>query len=115
MHKSAVPTYRARYYTMMEAIKEHLIPLGFQISTGKSYDTQSHSAANGVVNGHANGITNGHADKRVQVAGGYFTYLTTPADLPISVAELAALGLQKYNLKFAFGGMMTVEGDESMH
>ncbi|KAF7556575.1 hypothetical protein G7Z17_g1320 [Cylindrodendrum hubeiense] len=96
-----IPTYRSRYYAMFRAIKEHLIPLGFRVSTGKPYEASPTS----------NGETNGHS-KKVEVAGGYFTYITTPEDLPISVAELAALALEKYDLKFAYGSMMTVEGDE---
>ncbi|KAH7013034.1 pyridoxal phosphate-dependent transferase [Ilyonectria destructans] len=79
-----IPTYRSRYYAMFRAIKEHLIPLGFCVSTGKPYEA----------------------------SGGYFTYITVPQDLSVSVEQLAALALEKYDLKFAYGGMMTVEGDE---
>lgn len=93
-----IPTYRARHIALFKAISTHLLPLGFTISTGKPYE-------------YSNGLSNG-AHKNIQVAGGYFTYLTVPADLPIGADALAALGLQKYDLKFAFGGMMTVEGDE---
>ncbi|KAG9255123.1 aminotransferase [Emericellopsis atlantica] len=96
-----VPTYRARYNTLFRVIREHLLPLGFHISTGKPY-----------AYGHiSNGATNGHAQSGV-VVGGYFTYLTVPDDLPITADQLAARGLEKYDLKFASGGMMTVEGDE---
>ncbi|KAH7161802.1 pyridoxal phosphate-dependent transferase [Dactylonectria macrodidyma] len=76
-----IPTYSSRYYAMFRAIKEHLLPLGFCVSTGKPYSAALISNA--------------------------------PADLSITVAELAALALEKYDLKFAYGGMMTVEGDES--
>lgn len=99
IQETLIPTYRSRYYTLFKAIKEHLLPLGFEISTGKPYeqalanDTNSHTPA-------------------TSVAGGFFTYLTIPADLTIQANKLAEIALQEYNLKFAFGGMMTVEGDK---
>ncbi|KAL6408369.1 uncharacterized protein AUP68_08226 [Ilyonectria robusta] len=96
-----IPTYRSRYYAMFRAIKEHLIPLGFCVSTGKLYEACPTS----------NGERNGHSKMNV-VAGGYFTYITVPQDLSVSVGELAALALERYDLKFAYGGMMTVEGDK---
>lgn len=122
---TAIPTYRARYHAMMKAIKQHLLPLGFEISVGKPYGASL--ASSKLTNGHATtSLTNGHATNGINVhathginghshsvseAGGYFTYLSTPRDLPISVSELAAIGLEKYNLKFAFGDMFQVEGD----
>ncbi|KAH7310831.1 aromatic amino acid aminotransferase [Stachybotrys elegans] len=87
-----IPTYSSRYYTMMQAIETELLPLGFEISTGKPYEAEP------------------GASQAVAVAGGYFTYLTVPAGLP--VGKLAQLALEQHNLKFANGGMMTVEGDD---
>ncbi|KAK7428187.1 Valine--pyruvate aminotransferase [Neonectria magnoliae] len=95
-----IPTYRSRYYAMLRAIEEHLIPLGFRVSTGTTYEASA-----------PNGQTNGHAQKE-PAAGGYFTYISAPTDLPFSVGDLAAMALQEHDLKFAYGGMMTVEGDE---
>ncbi|KAK7404077.1 Valine--pyruvate aminotransferase [Neonectria punicea] len=95
-----IPTYRSRYYAMSKAIEEHLIPLGFRVSTGKPYEASS----------APNSKTNGHARKEA-AAGGYFTYISAPADLPLSVGDVAALALQRHDLKFAYGGMMAVEGD----
>jgi DNA-binding transcriptional MocR family regulator len=107
-----IPTYSSRYYALHNAVQKHLVPLGFKVSTGTPYDpdADTHDAgAEAKTNGH--GHSNGHTE-RVGVAGGYFTYLSVPTDLPVSAAKLAAFGMDKYNLKFAFGAMMTVEGDE---
>lgn len=106
--ETLVPTFRARYYTMMSAIQRRLIPLGFQIDVGKPYERSLSS-----MNGHTNGYTNGHADdKHASIeAGGYFTWILAPIDLADRVPELAAVALEKYNLKFAYGGMFQVAGD----
>lgn len=106
--KTLIPTYRARYYALFNAVDELLVPLGFKVSTGTPYEV---SSAETKANGHTNGATNGHSGPRA--AGGYFTYLTVPSDIGITVGELAALALEKHNLKFAFGAMMAVEGDKS--
>lgn len=98
-----IPTYRSRYYALLKAAEEHLIPLGFKVATGRPYDYHGMADA-------ANG-TNGHSAS-MAVAGGYFTYLSIPPDMPVGAERMAALGLEKYNLKFAYGAMMTVEGDE---
>jgi DNA-binding transcriptional MocR family regulator len=103
-----IPTFRKRYYGMMKAIKKELLPIGFEISVGKPYEASSHT--NGYTNGHTIGNTNGHS-KAVAEAGGYFTYLTLPSDVSARTAELAATGLEKYDLKFAYGGMFQVQGD----
>lgn len=92
-----IPTYRSRYNALFNAVRDHLLPLGFQVSTGKPYEY------------HGTGITNGHSN--VAVAGGYFTYLTIPPDLSLRTDKMATAALEKYNLKFAYGAMMTVEGD----
>ena len=92
-----IPTYRARYYAMFEAIEESLLPLGFTVTTGTPYETSSTVQSNG---------------RGPEIAaGGYFTYLTVPSGLSLSVPELAALAVDKYNVKFAYGEMMAVEGD----
>jgi DNA-binding transcriptional MocR family regulator len=106
--KTLIPTYRARYYALFNAIDELLVPLGFKVSTGTPYEV---SSAETKTNGHTNRSTNGHSSSRA--AGGYFTYLTVPSDVGITVGELAALALEKHNLKFAFGAMMAVEGDKT--
>lgn len=93
-----IPTYRSRYYALFKAIDELLVPLGFEVTTGKPYEESSAIEVSG--------------QRSAQVAGGYFTYLSIPADLRIDAGKLAALALEKYELRFAFGGMMAVEGDE---
>ncbi|KAF4961853.1 hypothetical protein FSARC_10039 [Fusarium sarcochroum] len=97
-----IPTYRSRYYALHNAVSDHLESLGFQISIGKPYDVALDLSVQ----------SNGKSCERIPMAGGYFAYLTVPEDLPISSTRLAALGMEKHNLKFAFGAMMTVEGDE---
>jgi DNA-binding transcriptional MocR family regulator len=94
-----IPTYRSRYYALRNAIQDHLAPLGFRTSTGTPYNGSPDSGIE----------SNGEAT----VAGGYFTYVRVPKGLPISPAELASLAMEKHNLKFAFGAMMTVEGDQT--
>ncbi len=101
-----IPTYRSRYNTLIRAVETDLIPLGFRISTGKPYDYDATTIANGTKHGHATAAAK-------TVAGGYFTYITIPVDLPVSAEKLAAMALTNYTLKFAFGAMMTVEGDNS--
>lgn len=86
-----LPTYRSRYYAMLDAIAKHLKPLGMQISTGKPY------------------TENGQPG--VSQAGGYFIWLLLPSNLASRAAALAARGLEKYDLKFAYGEMMQVQGD----
>jgi DNA-binding transcriptional MocR family regulator len=96
-----IPTFRDRYYALLSAIDTYLVPLGMQISTGKPYD-------------EATVQTNGDSDShRVHCtqAGGYFMWLLLPTELAGRGAELAAIGLEKHNLKFAFGDMMQVQGD----
>jgi DNA-binding transcriptional MocR family regulator len=98
-----IPTFRDRYYALLSAIDEHLVPLGMQISTGKLYDETTMLEANG---------QNGHRVHCTQ-AGGYFIWLLLPVELAGKGSKLATTGLEKYNLKFAFGDMMQVEGDAS--
>ncbi|KAF4341705.1 plp-dependent transferase [Fusarium beomiforme] len=98
-----IPTYRSRYYVLRNAIRHLLEPLGFNISTGTPYGGIADP------NMQSNEVSHG----RVAVAGGFFIYLTIPNGLLVSSAELAALALERYKLKFAFGAMMAVEGDNS--
>lgn len=98
----------------MQAIQEKLVALGFTVSIVKPYEmtTKSVPTTNGA---DTNGHTNGHDQSRagvVREAGGNFTYLTRSSDLPVPVSELAAIALEKYDLKFAYGDMFQVEGDE---
>lgn len=101
INDTLVPTYRARYYTMMRAIDELLVPLGFKVSAGTPYEDCGTSGTQ----------TSGHRGQ-CQAAGGYFIYLIVPSDLTIDVSMLAAKSTEDYKLKFAFGDMMVVEGDE---
>ncbi|KAF2799322.1 PLP-dependent transferase [Melanomma pulvis-pyrius CBS 109.77] len=102
LRDSVIPTFRVRYYGMMRAIKKELLPLGFEVSVGKPYNASSQ---------YTNGHTNGNA-KSIPEAGGYFTYLTLPSDLSERTTKLATVALKKYDLKFAFGDMFRVQGDE---
>ncbi|KAG9193584.1 hypothetical protein G6011_03619 [Alternaria panax] len=96
-----IPTFRVRYYAMLEAIDDYLVPLGVTVSTGKPYTETSR---------HVNGVENGHKEQSTQ-AGGYFIWLLLPEDLGGKAADLAAKALHKYNLKFAYGDMMQVQGE----
>lgn len=91
LRNQVLPTYRKRYYAMLDAIDKYLVPLGMQISTGKPYIENSKVG--------------------VPQAGGYFIWLLLPADLAGKAAALAARGLEKHDLKFAYGEMMQVQGD----
>ncbi|KAF5679212.1 aminotransferase [Fusarium heterosporum] len=95
-----IPTYRSRYYALRKAIQDHLVPLGFHTTTSIPYDESFGSDVES-------------NRECVAVAGGYFTYVRVPDDLPISPERLAALSLEECNMKFAFGAMMAVEGDKS--
>ena len=85
-----IPTYAARYYTMVDAIHEYLEPLGVHISTGKPYIV----------------------DDGLEVAGGFFLCVSLPEAFP-HTSELAAKAIQEQELKFAHGRMFGVKGDAS--
>ncbi|KAK9364358.1 pyridoxal phosphate-dependent transferase, partial [Lipomyces kononenkoae] len=114
-----VPTYRSRSYAMKDAIKSHLLPLGFEMSVAAPHGSVSTPKVNGYsskcktngING-VNGVNgvNCHAHD-VAVSGGYFIYIMIPKNLPITAQELAAKALEDINLKFAFGDMFQVEDD----
>ena len=77
----------------MSAIKTYLEPLGVRITTGAPYIVPD--------------------DKDVVVpAGGFFTYISFPAELP-SADVIAKRAREEYGLTFAFGEMFVVKGDET--
>lgn len=84
---SLIPTYRQRSYALMSAIAELLGPLGVTVDINKPKNASS--------------IT----------AGGFFTYLRLPDDLPVA-RTVAAFALKEENLRVAFGHMFVVTGDE---
>lgn len=83
-----VPTYRERYYALMSAIENVLVPLGVRVEVNRPKDAGS------------------------PTAGGFFTYLRLPDDLPVA-KNVAAIALKDQLLRVAFGHMFTVNGDES--
>jgi DNA-binding transcriptional MocR family regulator len=86
IQQTLIPTYRTRYYAMMQAIQDTLIPLGVTIESN---------------------VQNG-------TAGGFFLYIRMPSDMP-PAKVVAAVALQDHNLRVAFGHMFTVAGNpESM-
>ncbi|KAK9420035.1 putative Aminotransferase class I/classII domain-containing protein [Seiridium unicorne] len=93
-----IPTYRSRYYALMDAINNELVPLGFEISSGAPYHVSSDTTSNG-------------HDSNITVCGGYFVYLLVPLKLTTATKDLAVIALEKGNLKFAYGEMFQVEGD----
>lgn len=82
-----VPTYRRRYYTLMAAVKDLLAPLGVQVEVNRPKDATT------------------------ATAGGFFTYLRLPDDLP-AARTVAAVALKEKKLRIAFGHMFTVTGDD---
>ncbi|KAF2805003.1 PLP-dependent transferase [Mytilinidion resinicola] len=111
--ETLVPVYRARYYVLMDAIREYLVPLGFELSVGKPYEASLKTTTK--VNGtnsinSTNGVHQNGTSSPIREAGGFFTYLLLPAGVP-SASDLATKALDKYELKFAFGDMFQVAGD----
>ncbi|PVH89462.1 aminotransferase [Cadophora sp. DSE1049] len=82
-----IPTYRQRYYTLMAAIEDFLVPLGVAQEVKKTQNSMT------------------------ATAGGFFTYLRLPDDMPAS-RTVAAFAFQEYALRIAFGHMFVVAGDE---
>ncbi|KAG6006003.1 hypothetical protein E4U54_000254 [Claviceps lovelessii] len=101
LENEIIPTYRSRYNAMRDAINTHLIPLGFKELPSLPYEFA-----------HGDDATVRPPPYAV-AAGGFFTYLTLPSDLPPSVTDFAARALDKYNLKVAMGTNMVVEGDRA--
>jgi hypothetical protein len=115
INDTLVPVYRARYYTLMNAIQGELVPLGFEVSVGKPYEASLKSSKFNGTNGFngtdgTNGTHMNDTTTPTREAGGFFTYLLLPADIP-SASAFAATALEKYELKFAFGDMFQVAGD----
>lgn len=77
----------------MGAIKSHLQPLGVRITTGAPYVVPER-------------------DNVVVPAGGFFTYISFPEKLP-SADIIAKRALDEYALRFAYGEMFVVKGDET--
>ncbi|KAJ4295098.1 Valine--pyruvate aminotransferase [Kalmusia sp. IMI 367209] len=77
-----IPEYRKRYYALMQCIVELLLPLGVVVETNTP----------------------------TGVAGGFFTYIRLPEDLPAGKI-VAAIAWKKRQLRVAFGHMFTVAGD----
>ncbi|RSL49843.1 hypothetical protein CEP51_015433 [Fusarium floridanum] len=99
-----ISTYSLRYYAMVDAIKEHLEPLGVRITSGKPYVTSQFNAAS------ASGQSDNKACGGTRIAGGFFLLLTLPENLP-SATTLAKVAMDQYDLKFAHGKMFEVKGD----
>ncbi|KAK1633352.1 aminotransferase [Colletotrichum phormii] len=85
--KTLIPTYRERYYTLMTSICDVLIPLGVTVEANNP---------------------EGAAEA---TAGGFFTYLRLPEDLPVA-KTVAAIALKEKLLRVAFGHMFVVSGDK---
>ncbi|KAF2023986.1 PLP-dependent transferase [Setomelanomma holmii] len=100
---TVLPTFRSRYSALLKAIDDHLVPLGLVISTGKPY-SESSEVLDGIQNGQK---------KSVSQAGGYFIWILLPEDLEVMVASLAVRALENFDLKFAYGDMMQVQGDSA--
>lgn len=81
-----IPTYRERYYALMSSIRDVLVPLGVRIEV------------------------NSPKDATAATAGGFFTYLRLPDDLPVA-RTVAAIALKEKQLRIAFGHMFVVTGD----
>ncbi|KAF7560385.1 hypothetical protein G7046_g3759 [Stylonectria norvegica] len=94
IQEQLIPTYKERYHAMVDAIEEHLEPLGVRITTGKPYTLATGDEGEGTV-----------------IAGGFFLLITLPDGSP-STQAIAKTGLEKYDLKVAHGKMFEVKGDE---
>lgn len=93
INEKLIPTYSARYYGMMAAVKLELEPLGARVTIGKPFFS-----------------TLAKNDYSVKIAGGFFTSLSIPGHLPPS-SVLAASALSNEGLRFAYGEMFEVVGD----
>lgn len=82
LHKTLLPAYALRYNILMNAIKTHLIPLGFTVP---------------------------QPDR--DIIGGYFAWLTLPANLRISAKTLAKKCIEEENVVIAGGNIFEVPGD----
>lgn len=80
------PAYQKRYEIMMNAIKQHLIPLGVRLGE-VSFQGKD-------------------------VFGGYFIWFELPSD--VGAAKVAEIAKEKENLIVAPGHIFEVQGDDSM-
>ena len=87
-----IPIYTTRHRALMSAIQTHLSPLGVLVTTGAPYICPS--------------------PKEIVPAGGFFTYISFPAELP-AADIIAKRAREEYGLVFAFGEMFVVKGDET--
>lgn len=85
-----IPTYQSRYHVLMEAIENHLGPLGVKVSTGAPYLAPSKD--------------------EILPAGGFFTYVSFPDELP-TADVIAKRAMEEYQLKIAYGEMFVIKGD----
>lgn len=97
IEEKLIPAYAARYYAMVEAVQEHLAPLGAKIATGTPYEPQGDDSSNG-------------NNSNIRISGGFFLPLTLPDGYP-AAPVLAKAAIEKYELKFAYGKMFEVKGD----
>ncbi|CZR62218.1 related to aromatic amino acid aminotransferase and related proteins [Phialocephala subalpina] len=88
-----IRTYQSRYRVLMKAIKTHLEPLGVRITTGAPYTVPEDN-------------------NTIVPAGGFFTYITFPPELP-SADVIAKRAKDEQALTFAYGAMFVVKGDET--
>ncbi|KAL3419623.1 aminotransferase [Phlyctema vagabunda] len=103
------PTYRNRYRSLMGAISKYLEPLNAQVTIGTNYST---TLNRNLTNPQfVNEKQESQNTVEPPVAGGFFTYITLPSDLP-DTKILAARAFEEYNLRVAYGEIFEVRGDE---
>ncbi|KAI9729376.1 MAG: hypothetical protein M1834_006900 [Cirrosporium novae-zelandiae] len=96
-----IPTYEKRYHVLMAAISKHLIPLGVKIDTGKPYESSLPTLG-----------TESEGQEYQCFSGGFFIYITFPAELP-PANVIAARALDNYALKIPYGTMFLAWGDKT--
>lgn len=107
IREKLIPCYAQRYYAMVNAIKEHLEPLGVKIDTGKPYPYDAVNADRSKT--LANGVSSG---EQGTLAGGFFLLITLPKGVA-PASSLAKIAMEEHDLKFAYGAMFEVKGDET--
>jgi len=85
IQKSLLPAYSRRYRTLVSAIEQFLVPLGFGLPWGK---------------------------EGMRVQGGFFTWLSLPKSLARSAEALAKNCQSEENVIIAPGSIFEVPGDE---
>lgn len=86
-----VPVYKQRAASLRRAVEEHLCPLGVQIDPDVISDEPS--------------------DTVTELTGGFFMYLLFPDG--VLADEVAAISLERYNVKFLAAGAMSVRGSNT--